>query len=106
MTPHDHNSITSAFNKFAGREVEVVEETKTHHFKHLGDITLTEVHLKDPNDATLQEMRDEAAVLGLKLRVWLPGTVGTMDYRTDRLNVHIGKEEDGKYRVSKHFGVG
>ena len=106
MTPPNENSILAAFNKFAGREVDVIEETKTHHFKHLGDITLTEVRLKDPNDAVLQEMRDEAAAMGLKLRVWLPGTVGTMDFRTDRLNVHIGKEDDGKYRVSKHIGIG
>jgi len=102
----NHDSISKAFNKFAGREVECVEETKTHHFKSLGDITLTEVRLKDPNDAVLQELRDEAAAMGLKLRVWLPGTMGTMDYRTDRLNVHVGKEADGKYRISPNIGIG
>ena len=98
--------ISKIFNKFAGREVEMLEEEKTLHLKSLGDIKLTEVTLKNPNDPVVKEMSDEAAKNGLSLRLWWPGIMGTMDYNTSRVNAHIEKEADGKYRISPHFSLG
>ncbi|MDE1151444.1 MAG: hypothetical protein PW788_02810 [Micavibrio sp.] len=98
--------VSHIFNKFAGREVEMLEETKTLKFKNLGDITMTEVTLKNPSDATLKEMSDEATKNGLSLRVWWPGIMGTMDYDTSRVNAHIEKEADGKYRIAPRFDLG
>jgi hypothetical protein len=103
MKPRD---VSHIFNKFAGREVPMVEEKKVHHSPYSGDHEYTQVKLADPNDPTVQEMRDEAKKHGLKLRLWWPGIAGTMDFRTDRINAHIEKEADGKYRVSKRFNIG
>ena len=49
-----------------------------------------------------------ARKLSLKdgLRVWWDGIMGTMDFRTNRVNAHIEKEADGKYRVSNRFNIG
>lgn len=93
--------VSHIFNKFAGREVPMKEEPvvirgKTYH----------QTKLVDENDPTLKEMHDAAKKAGLRLRVWLPGTMGTMDYRTDRVNAHVTKEADGKYRVGKKFNIG
>ncbi len=99
MTPP--RDVSAIFNKFAGREVAMKEEEfdfKGHKY--------TQVKLADENDATVKEMRDAAKDAGLRLRLWLPGTVGTMDFRTDRVNARIEKEAGGKYRVSKRFNIG
>lgn len=32
--------------------------------------------------------------------------MGTMDYRTDRVNTHIEKAPDGKWRVGPRFDIG
>jgi hypothetical protein len=77
------NNITEIFNRFAGKEVQ-----------------------PDANDPTLRAMQKAASDNGFKLRIWFPGTMGTMDYRTDRLNAHVDKGADGKYRVSSRFNIG
>jgi hypothetical protein len=76
-------NITEIFNQFAGKEVQ-----------------------PDANDPTLLAMKKAASDNGLKLRVWFPGMISTMDYRTDRVNAHVGKGADGKYRVSGRFNIG
>ncbi|MDE1151443.1 MAG: hypothetical protein PW788_02805 [Micavibrio sp.] len=99
MTPQ--RDVSHIFNKFAGKEVPMKEEEfdfKGHKY--------TQVKLADENDATVKEMRDAAKDAGLRLRLWLPGTMGTMDFRMDRVNARIEKEADGKYRVSPRFNLG
>lgn len=98
--------VSAIFNKFAGREVEVKEVTI-----HCGSgrspyHTITECNFAHNPEPLVQEMEKTASDNGLTLRVWLPGIVGTMDYRTDRVNAHIEKETDGKYRVSSRFNIG
>ncbi len=84
-----NKSILETFNKFANREVTM-----------------------DPNgfsvaqnDATIAEIRDEAKKNGLSLRVWTPGTMGTMDMNPNRLNVIIEPGEDNKFRT-RDFYIG
>lgn len=97
--------ITTLFNKFASKEIEMNENTQT--LKIGGkDYTFTEVRLANAKDPTVTEMKATAAKAGLSLRLWFPGTIGTMDYRLDRVNAHIEKEADGKYRVSSRFNLG
>lgn len=93
-------SISGIFKKFAGREVGMTEETYTVRGK-----TFTQVKL-DTSDPVIKEMRDEASKNGLKLRLWWPGVQGTPDARPDRVNIHIEKSDDGKWRVGKKFDIG
>ncbi|TAL38956.1 MAG: hypothetical protein EPN97_03190 [Alphaproteobacteria bacterium] len=97
--------VSGIFNKFAGREVPMHEETKT---MRIGCVIkkLTAVSLADPADPTLKEMSDEARKNGLQLRVLWPGKGYTDDYVRTRVNAHIEKGTDGKYRVSRKFDIG
>lgn len=99
-------SITQIFNKFAGREVPMIETTRQ---MNIGgkNYSIEDVSLADPNDLTIQEMKKVAEDNGLKLRIFWPSrSAGTMDYRTDRVNAYIEKAPDGKYRVSNKFSIG
>lgn len=73
--------LTSIFAKYAGREVDA----------------------NDRNDSTLKELRDELDQAGFKLRVWTPGSMGSMDHRMDRVNIHLG---NGKCKIGNSFKVG
>lgn len=93
--------VSDIFNKFAGREVPMKEEPFVIRGK-----TYTQIRLADDNDPTVQEMRETAKKSGLKLRLWWPGIAGTMDFRMDRVNAHIEKAPDGKWRVGNRFNLG
>ena len=98
--------VSRQFNQFAGREVAVTEKDMTEFYKKLGfDFSGVEAHL-DENDPVIKELSEAVAKTGLQLRIWLPGTMGTMDYRLDRLNVHVAKEADGKYRIQPGMDLG
>lgn len=60
--------VSSIFNKFAGREVPMTEQTR-----NIGRHTITEISPANPND---------------------------------RVNAHIEKAPDGKWRVSNRFDIG
>ena len=94
--------LSKIFNKFVGKEVKMNEVV--HNRPRIG--SYTQVSLADENDPTVVSMRKAAEKNGLKLRLWWPGIMGTMDYRTDRVNAHIEKETDGKYRISNRFNIG
>lgn len=98
MTPK--RNIGHIFNKFAGREINMTEETYT-----VKGRTFTQVKL-DTSDPVIKEMRDEAARNGFKMRVWWPGVAGKPDARHDRVNVHIERHGDGKWRVGDKFDIG
>jgi hypothetical protein len=105
MTSFNFNSsvnfnLSAQFQRFAGKEVEVIETT---HQTKYGPMIST--HLVEPNPI-IEELKQAVTDAGLKLRLWLPDRMGIMDYRTDRLNVHVGKEADGKYRISPAFTIG
>ncbi|MEZ0260325.1 MAG: hypothetical protein ACAH80_04905 [Alphaproteobacteria bacterium] len=97
--------LTKTFGKFAGREVPMNEKTE--------DVRIGCVIKKrtvatpvDENPPVVQEMKDEATKHGLKLRVLWPGRGWTDDYDRKRVNVHVEKAKDGKYRISNKFDLG
>lgn len=102
----DFNKISAAFNKFVGREIGVKEVEVTLNFPNLGieNMKMTECHLEE-NDPAVAELTQAAKEARLQLRIWLPGSVGTMDFRTDRLNASVEKDDKGTYRFS-HFSIG
>ncbi len=97
--------LSATFSRFAGKEVNVIEKKQT--LKVGGrEYDNTSVALTQ-NNPILDELKAEIAKTGLRLRIWLPGTIGTMDFRTDRLNVRIGKDPvDGKYKIGNKFNLG
>lgn len=99
MTPPNHE-LAELFNKFAGAEVDVKEKMVEYRGQQYPECRLNE------DDATVKEMREFASENGLTLRLWTPGSAGTMDFRTDRVNAHIAKEHDGKWRVQPNFNIG
>ena|SRR6218665_3063853 len=99
------DDISRIFNKFAGREIDMVESSRT---VRMGgkDQTRTVARLADPQNPIIAEMRAAAADADLRLRLWLPGSVGTRDFRHDRVNAHVEKGSDGQYRVANRFHIG
>lgn len=98
-------NVSALFNKFAHQEISVLE---TNREIDLGGekMTFPELSFADNNDPLLVEMRQTAKENGLTLRIWLPGTLGTMDMRPNRVNVHVEKHEDGKWRIAPQFTLG
>lgn len=93
--------VSHIFNKFAGREVEMVTKVVK-----VSGYTFRETDLKNNPDPVITEMEKEAKKHGLSLRVMWDGMGGTCDYRTDRVNASIEQGHDGKWRVAPHFGIG
>ena len=100
--------LKKVFGRFAGREIEMVETPVDHKNNKTKHKTSPEVVARPAhrNDPVLAEMQAEARKHNLTLRVWFPGTVGTQDYRRDRLNVKVRKGKDGKYRICDNFICG
>lgn len=100
----DNTDLSKQFAKFAGREVIAVE--KVQNIK-IGDTTypIHEVHLDD-NCPAVAELSAAVKAAGLHLRLWTPGSMGTMDYRLDRLNANVEKASDGKWRIGSSFTLG
>jgi len=104
MTFDERNKLTKLFNKFAGREIPVVERTRKIGNGVKG--VYLEVSPVDPHHPTLEEMTKLAKANGLTLRLWYPGMMGTMDFNDTRINAYVKKEADGKYRVGNNFKIG
>ena len=96
MRPSD-TDLSKKFSRFAGREVNAREKTRN---VKIGEVSLDE---KDPAVAALATAVRKA---GLELRLWIPGMAGTCDYRLNRLNAHVEKSDDGKFRIGSSFTLG
>lgn len=96
-----NTDVSAIFNRFAGREIPMREDTFTFKGRQY-----EQLNLADQNDPTVKEMEDFAKGQGLQLRLWWNGIAGTADYRMNRVNAHIEKAVDGKYRVAPRFNLG
>ena len=94
-----------AFDAYVGRSVGVLEEKvdfKLEGYEDLPPFVKCTLVASDPIVEAIRAQADEA---GLRLRVWLPDSVGTADWKINRLadwkinrlNVHIKKNSVGYY---------
>jgi hypothetical protein len=77
--------------KYVGKTVEVTAELETYTDSKGEKMRYTSYTLDEPADGWIEQLREECTTNDLKLRIWLPDTVGTMDFRSNRVNVYIGK---------------
>jgi hypothetical protein len=91
---------TVDFDKYLGRKV-LVDEAKT----------TTKIFGRDDERSTYAISKKDKVIADIKkkvgedmhVRVWLPNTVGTMEIRDDRLNIHVDKQEDGSFEIAKIY---
>ncbi len=94
------NIIAELKAQFLNNVVEVTEKEPDKAFKELDQLFgYVECEIA-PNDTTIAQLEAVVKAKGYALSVWLPNTVGTMDYREDRVNAHVKKANDGKYRIT------
>lgn len=79
------------FDEFIGRNVKVIKE-------HVPGGASPRVTL-DPTETLLADVEKASGFPHVRIR--LPGTMVTMDYRINRLNVFVDRMQDGTYTVSK-----
>ncbi len=96
------NVFLQEFDQYIGQTVTV---TKTTSERQIGEVTFDSSTYDIPStDSVMNSIESAAKLKGMDLRVWLPNTVGSCEYRFDRLNVSI-KESNGKYVVDS-FRIG
>ncbi|MEZ0259448.1 MAG: hypothetical protein ACAH80_00470 [Alphaproteobacteria bacterium] len=102
MEESTRKKMVKIFGRFMQAEVPMTEQQRV--MKVAGEeITFHEVNFTDVNHPVLVDLRKTAKQCGLDLRIWFPGMVGTMELNTNRLNVHIDKGTDGKWRISERM---
>lgn len=86
--------VPAIFQAFLNQKVEVTEEKRTvkcgRHPAHTYD-----VYRVASTDRTIKSLQAVVAERGMRLRVLLPGMMGTDDFGPDRLNVYLNKRNDG-----------
>jgi hypothetical protein len=97
--------LSKIFGKFAGREVPMNEKQEEY---RVGRLTRTRIIATPAEEkpAVGEEMKAEAEKHGLKFRLLWPGRGYTDDYVRTRVNAHVEKGKDGKYRISNKFDIG
>ena len=93
------NVDPATYKHLVGRTVTCKEVTERLQLKTLGidrDFTTVEYDETDPTIVEIKQLRGDGA-----LRIFTPGrSLGTCDYRLDRINVHIHKADDNTYKVT------
>lgn len=85
-------SLQDIFNKFIGKEVQVVEK------EILG---CKYPYLVENDPVILDLVNSFKAVNGGNLRILMPGSMGLCDYVAERVSVYIDKAADEKYRIAR-----
>lgn len=76
--------ITTSFNKYIGSSVDVDDKER-----------LTD------NNPVVKEIRKQAIDLNVKIRMCMPGSFGTADFRADRINVFVSKNKDEAWTITR-----
>lgn len=96
------NKDATQFQRFVGRPVKIVEE-KYSRTNSKGETKDYVNETYDENDATISEIRVVAREANLRVRVWTPKTVGTMDARGDRINVKMEPVGEGFFQIKRIY---
>jgi hypothetical protein len=89
--------VPAIFQAFLKQKVEVTEGKIKRYFEGK-ECTINEYRIA-PTDTTIKALKDVVAQQGMRLRVLLPETKGTADYRTDRLNALVAKTLNGDWKI-------
>lgn len=92
-----HDDLKKAFGSFAGKRVAV---SKVTHFAN-GKPLPESYEPAMPKDAVLQGLEDLALRLGVEHRLVMPDSMLTMDYKPDRLNVHIVRDAKNDWYIGQ-----
>lgn len=104
MDEKTREKMVKIFGRFMFAEVPMVEETRTHTFAGK-EHAYNEIRFADDKHPVLVDLRKTAKECGVNLRVWWPGMIATMEFDQNRLNVHLEKGADGKWRISEKMNL-
>lgn len=97
--------LSAIFGSFAGREVPLEEKSGIIATRFAGPVRYTSLKLHNKNDPVVAAMKEAAEQNGLKFQLCWPGCGGNLFFRKNRVNAHIEKASDGKWRVAR-FEIG
>ena len=90
--------VMMIFNQYAG--VEIAGKDCTFQGRRP-----RKIRIPDSSDATLKTLTEAFEQKGLTVRVIAPGQFGTDDFKPDRVNVHLERTTEDKFRVT-NFTLG
>lgn len=97
--------ILSAFNRFAGRPVNLTEQTIVRKItKPYGSVQETRYSM-DEHNPVIDEILQTAQDMGVRVRIWTPGMQGGTSYDKNRINIRIHRDEKGGWCVGKQFDL-
>jgi len=104
MDEDTREKMVKIFGRFMFAEVPMVEEQRIHTIDGK-DYPYENIRLASENHPVLEDLRNTAKECGMNVRVWWRGMAATMELNMDRLNVHIEKSADGKWRIAERMNL-
>lgn len=104
MDEETRANMLKIFGRFIYAEIPIKEEIRTVPFAGQ-QVQIEDVRLADTNHPVLQDLRKTAKECGMDVRIWHPGMIATMEFNANRLNIHIEKSSDGKWRIAEHMNM-
>lgn len=94
------DKLLEKFNKYAGREVYVHEKQR---FFMSHGYTERTLFMRDP---AIKEMTKEAKAEGIEVKFWMPDEKNELKQNRKRLNVHVARDENKKWRIQSDMRFG
>lgn len=100
-----NRDILKFFKAFIGDKVLIDKSYKEYNSEALG-LRLYSQYELSKKDLTVAKIKSLADYYELKFRLWLPMSIGTMDFVNDRLNVHVQQKDDTEEYYIKEINLG